>query len=63
MTKEQLFNSWIETKEDIQMLAGIVQNDIQLTEEDLLSWLERFDEFKLKLQNLQIKTVRMVRLK
>ncbi len=63
MSREQLFNQWLSLKEDIQNLAAIVQDDIELTEQDLLSWLEQVDEVKIKLNNIQLKTVRRVKLK
>ncbi len=60
---EQLFNRWLNMKHDIQQLAGIVQNDVELTEDDLAYWLSEVDRFKVNFNELRLETIRLVRLK
>lgn len=60
-TYEQLFNEYMILKNDIQSLSSIVQNTgTKLTEDELLEWLNQFSEFRNKLDNIRLDTVRVV---
>ena len=37
---EKLFNDWIHLKWKIQHLAGMVQNDMEIEQEELEEWLQ-----------------------
>jgi Prophage protein (DUF1660) len=53
MKREELFNSMINLKHDIQHLAGHVQNDMAYTNSDIVNMIRDFKHFKGKLQNLE----------
>lgn len=55
---EKLFNEWMQLKYDIQTIAGIVQNDIGISENDLANWLSFVIHFKTKFQDLQDRTAK-----
>lgn len=62
MRREEVFQQWMEVKEDIQNLAAMCQNDMKIPEEELLAWCNACDKLKQKLVTLQLSTVRLVRL-
>ena len=60
MSRENVWNEWMKLKEEIQMLAGIVQNDINnLTDDDWEQWKVNVEEFKRKFYIVEITTMRL----
>ena len=60
MTREECFNQWLTLKYDIQNIAGIVQNDIPVTESDILEWLNIVDKFKIKFEQMKSQTLKII---
>ncbi len=56
---EELFNSWINFSS--RDLAGIVQNDMEITEEQLREWDDRFEKRLFEFTRLRNKTVNYIR--
>jgi hypothetical protein len=55
---EELFNKWMKLKYDVQFLAGIVQNPIEhVTHEDGMMWLNEYEKFMKKVQDLKNETL------
>ena len=54
-SNEELFNSIINLKCDIQYIAWVVQNDIELEEDSIEYHLDAIEKLKDKLDNIENK--------
>ena len=63
MTKgcEALFNRYMALKFQIQMLASIVKNDIEVTDEDIRFFTEQSDDFIAEVTTLKLDVRRFYR--
>lgn len=59
--QEKIFNHWIALKNDIQDLATIVQNDIELMDLDIIKWEAKVRAFKGKIDLLTEATKKFVK--
>lgn len=60
MSREHLWNEWMKLKEEVQKLAGIIQNDVtSLTEEDWIQWRNDVEKFKRDFYVVEITTMRL----
>jgi len=59
--REELFKRWMALKDDIQHLAGLVQNETPaiFDEKDVLEWLKGTDAFINKFNQLKCDTLRV----
>lgn len=54
---QELFDAWRTLGYRIGALANIVQNDMAISEEDLLAWGQDFDTYKDELDKVLARTV------
>lgn len=60
--QEQIFKEWMRLKTDVQYLAEIIQNDnVVLTEQDVLNWVSKVDNFKQKVNLLSEATFKFIK--
>lgn len=55
----ELFKKWKSLQMEIDSLAGIVQNDIEVTEEMIKDWEDKSDEVSKELDDLYWKTKKL----
>ena len=54
---EELFHAWKTTGAIIAQSAAIVQNDMDITDIDIKTWLIRLDTTKKEIEDLTLKTI------
>ena len=55
-TRKELFELWAMLKEDIQIISGIVQNEMLITEEMIQDWHNRIERVRHKISRLELET-------
>lgn len=55
-TRIELFTQWKSLQEDIQIIAGIVQNEMPINDEMIQDWHTRIERLRYKVSRLELKT-------